>query len=70
MHAIRFHVLLPSAFTDPDNLNHPVGSTYVSRVRQQVLMKGAGLSPQPPLRPDPVGQVPHDDTLRSLSCGF
>lgn len=49
-----------------------IGSTYVSRVRQQVLLKGAGLSPQLPLRPDPVGQVPHDDTLRppSRSCGL
>lgn len=48
----------------PQQPESSVGSTYVSRVGQQVLLHGTGLSPQPPLRPDPVGQVPHDDTLR------
>lgn len=50
----------------PNKPESSVGSTYVSRVGQQVLLHGTGLSPQPPLRPDPVDQVPHDDTLRLL----
>lgn len=54
----------PLSLYAPRQPESPVGSTYVSRVGQQVLLHGTGLPPQPPLRPDPVGQVPHDDTLR------
>lgn len=54
-------VLALSLYT-PRQPESPIRGTYISRVSQQVLLKGAALSRQPLLRPDAVGQVPHDDT--------
>lgn len=43
-----------------------ISSTYISRVGQQVLLKRARLPDEPFLRPDPVGQVAHDDSVMTL----
>lgn len=43
----------------------PMGVTYVSGVRQKVLLQRAAHPHEPPLRPDPVGQVAHGDSASS-----
>lgn len=43
--------------------------TYVSGVRQQVLLQRAAHPHEPPLRPDPVGQVAHVESASGAPVG-
>lgn len=45
----------------------PTGITYVSGVGQQVLLQRAAHPHEPPLRPDPVGQVAHGDSAAPVA---
>lgn len=45
----------------------PTGITYVSGFGQQVLLQRAAHPHEPPLRPDPVGQVAHGDSAAPVA---
>lgn len=45
----------------------PTGITYVSGFGQQVLLQRAAHPHEPPLRPDPVGQVAHCDSAAPVA---
>lgn len=60
------HVHVTGDF-DSSREKMPMGVTYVSGVRQKVLLQRAAHPHEPPLRPDPVGQVAHGDSAASVT---
>lgn len=53
--------------TTKEQKKTPMGVTYVSGVRQKVLLQRAAHPHEPPLRPDSVGQVAHGDSAAPVT---